>query len=117
MIGRRPLAPGDVVLVQFPFTDLSGSKLRPALIAGRPAGDDLILAFITTRVTAVDPRTTCPLGPGDAEFQMIGLKAPSAIRLERLATLHRSLVQRRLGSIGQQTRQAIARCLRHVFDL
>jgi len=29
---RSPLVRGDVVLVNFPFTDLSGSKLRPALI-------------------------------------------------------------------------------------
>ncbi len=38
---------GDVVLVTFPFSDLSGSKLRPAL-ALHGSGDDGIVAFITS---------------------------------------------------------------------
>jgi mRNA interferase MazF len=115
--GRRSLARGDVVLVRFPFTDLSGSKLRPALIVGRPAGDDFIVAFITTRVATRDPRSAHLLQPSDMEFRTTGLKVPSVIRLERLATLQRSLIQRRLGSIGQRTEQVVARCLRYVFEL
>ena len=37
---------GDVVLIKFPFTDLSGSKLRPAVVLF-DSGNDLIAAFIT----------------------------------------------------------------------
>jgi len=46
---RPALARGDVVLVRFPFTDLSGLKLRPALIVGRVSGDDVVLAFVTSQ--------------------------------------------------------------------
>ena len=42
------LARGDVVLVRFPFTDLSGQKLRPALVVGYPRGEGVILAFVTS---------------------------------------------------------------------
>ena len=39
---------GDVVVVPFPFSDLSTSKRRPALVLADLAGDDLILCQITS---------------------------------------------------------------------
>ncbi len=39
---------GDVVVVPFPFSDLSGSKKRPALVVTQLSGDDVILCQITT---------------------------------------------------------------------
>lgn len=117
MIGGNPLRRGDVVLVRFPFTDLSGATLRPALIVGRSAGTDFIVAFVTTRTTAGDPNAGHLLEPTDPEFGRTGLRAPSLVRLDRLATLNRLLLQRRLGSIGLRTEQAIAGCLRYVFQL
>jgi mRNA interferase MazF len=121
-VGRSPLSRGDVVLVQFPFTDLSGAKLRPAVIVGRVAGDDVILAFMTSRLAGAargvthDPATHS-LDPYDPELARSGLKGPALIRLDKVATLHRRLVQRRLGHIGPRTEQAIARALRYVFEL
>lgn len=39
---------GDVVVVSFPFSDMSGSKKRPALVVAQLHGDDVILCQITT---------------------------------------------------------------------
>ena len=48
----KPLHHGDVVLVPFPFADLSGRKVRPAVIVSTdPQGPELILAFITSVLT------------------------------------------------------------------
>lgn len=107
----------DVVLVSFPFTDLSGQKLRPALVVGRPLGDDVVLAFITSRGEAVVPQAEHVLTPGDPEFASTGLKVTSRLRVNKLATLHRALVRRRLGHIGPRTRRAADRALRYVLEL
>jgi mRNA interferase MazF len=106
-----------VVLVVFPFTDLSGHKLRPALIVGRPSGEDLILAFLSSRESTTDPQADYVLGPGDPEFSTTGLKSQSVVRLNRIATLHRQLIRRRLGHIGPRTQGAVVRGLRYVFEL
>jgi len=107
----------DVVLVTFPFTDLSSRTLRPALIVSRPLGEDVILAFITSRAGVDVAPAEVVLAPRDAEFDGTGLKAASRVRLNKIATLHRALVRRRLGRIGPRTRRAVARSLRRVFEL
>lgn len=117
MIPGTALARGDVVLVHFPFTDLSGQKLRPALVIAYPRGEDVILAFVTSKPGNQDPQAEHRLDPADPEFRATGLKISSAIRLDKLATLHRSLVQRRLGYLGPQSERAVVRGLRYVFGI
>ena len=55
-----PYRQGDIVLVSFPFTDLSSSKRRPALVLSpdsfNAAGEDLVLAAVTSHITD-DPNT------------------------------------------------------------
>ena len=121
MTHTRPLRRGDVVLVSFPFTDLSGRKVRPALIVGRPSGSDLIVAFITSQFPS---GTTAPVSQAeylldltDPEFPITGLKSSSVVRLDKLATLDRRIVHRRLGRVGVGTAHGIATCLRYVFEL
>ncbi len=91
MSQRLSLLRGDLVLVQFPFTDLSAQKLRPALIVGRVTGDDVIVAFISSRISRCDPRAEHVLDPTENEFRATGLKGRSLIRLNKVATLHRAL--------------------------
>lgn len=40
---------GDVVVLPFPFSDLTLSKRRPALVVAAPGGDDLILCQVTSQ--------------------------------------------------------------------
>ncbi len=117
MTAGRTLMRGDVVLINFPFTDLSSARVRPALIVGRATGDDLILAFVTSRTAGAGPRTTCLLRPGDPEFAQTGLTIDSLVRLDRLATLHRHLVMRRLGRIGPSTTDIVDDALRYALVL
>jgi mRNA interferase MazF len=84
---------GDIVLARFPFTDLSGGKLRPALIVSRDnSGPDLILAFITSKTQVVNANVL-QLSPSKAN----GLKTDSVVRFDKLATLEASIVVGKLG--------------------
>lgn len=119
MTGLRPLARNDVVLLSFPFTDLSGTRVRPGLVVGRVSGHDLIVAFITSRVGSTNGRDALAehsLNPSAPEFPATGLKTDSIIRLDKLATLSRRLVRRRIGRVGEGTAAAVGRCLRYVFE-
>jgi mRNA interferase MazF len=77
------LGQGDVVLVPFPFADLTGQKMRPAVVvSGNPQGFELIVAFITSVLTNRSPRgAEVELPQSDPEFRVKGLKVDSLIRL------------------------------------
>jgi mRNA interferase MazF len=79
--------------------------------------EDVILAFISSRMASAVSPAAHLLDTSDSEFASTGLKLPSVIRLDKLATLHRNMLRRRLGCIGPSTDESVARCLRYVFDL
>ena len=83
---------GDIVLIVFPFTDLSGNKLRPALIQAVTT-DDLTVLFITTQLKWLEA-TDIMLLPDNNN----GIKKQSLVRTSKIATLDKTLVKGRLGS-------------------
>jgi len=92
---------GDIVLIPFPFTDLSGSKNRPALIL--VSGDmDVTLAFISTQLKWKED-TDILLKPTKEN----GLKTESIIRLSKLATIDKELAIGKLGRIDNKTRKQV----------
>lgn len=86
---------GAVVVVPFPFSDLSQSKRRPALVVANLAGDDVILCQITSQ--AVKDLYAIPLD--DSDFANGTLQRPSNIRPNRLFTADSNIVQYQVGSI------------------
>lgn len=99
---------GDIVIATFPFTNLSGSKRRPALVLATIIPNaDSILAFISSVMPTVVNSYELPLIPADADFAQTGLKIPSILRLNKLATLERPLVTRRIGKLSKQRLQAV----------
>lgn len=94
---------GDVVVVPFPFSDLTEAKRRPALVVADLTGEDLILCQITSQATR--DQYALPLEPQD--FRMGGLRHSSAIRPNRLFTADQSLVLYKAGGLGQQKMDAV----------
>ncbi|REA58889.1 type II toxin-antitoxin system PemK/MazF family toxin [Dyadobacter luteus] len=88
------MAKGDIVLLSFPFTDLSGSKLRPAIILTETALD-ITACFITSQ-TGWQEATDILLSPNTTN----GLKKVSLVRTNKIATLDRSLVRGLLGKLS-----------------
>jgi mRNA interferase MazF len=86
---------GDVVVVPFPFSDLSNAKRRPALVLAGLEGDDLILCQITSQ--AIRDQYAVPLQ--DDDFDKGGLQRPSNVRPNRLFTADSQIVLYRVGSL------------------
>ena len=99
---------GQIVLVEFPFSDLSRSKYRPVLLL-RPASRryaDWVVCMISSRLHQLDPGIDQVLGPDDPDFAASGLKVTSLIRLSRLAVIAETQMVGLLGTIsGQRLRQ------------
>ncbi len=99
--GPRPINRGDVVLVHFPFTDLSATKRRPAVVLwADTAQTDFLLAFISSRDTGSIGPGELFVAPAHSEFTQTGLSVPSKIRATKLASLSRSPLARWLGRLG-----------------
>ena len=97
---------GAVVLINFPFTDGSSAKKRPALVLLDAGDNDLLLARITTQFS--DSPFDCELN----EWAKAGLKAPSFVRLHKLATMEKKLVEKEFGMITAADFQCVLETLR-----
>ena len=112
------LSRGDVVLTPFPFTDLKGSSVRPALIVSQGViGQDVILAGISSVVRGGVSPTDFLADAAHPEFPLTGLRVTSVIRLHRLTAVMASILIRRLGRVGPQMQSDIDRRLRVVLGL
>lgn len=103
---------GDIVLAAFPYTDLFIQKRRPALVLNENTDQgDVILAFISSQIPTNPPAASLLLEVSDPEFLQTGLKVNSMIRLDKLATIERHLITRRLGQLPDGRRQELEQAL------
>jgi mRNA interferase MazF len=102
---------GDLVLVPFPFTDLTGSKLRPALIL-TVTYKDVIVAFITTQLK-LQKATDIELSPSLKN----GLKKDSVLLLDKIATLEKNLVVGKLGELSVSKLAIVDNNLLKIFQI
>jgi mRNA interferase MazF len=84
---------GAIVLTDFPFTDLTAAKRRPALVisTGNDRRTDVVVAYITS-VLRSEPDAV-PIAPTPAT----GLKVPSLVRFDKIATISKGIIAGRLG--------------------
>lgn len=108
-----------VVLVPFPFDDLTATKVRPAICLTdeiKPHGH-IVLAFITSQVSANASATDFVVDKSDADFSVTGLKVSSTIRLHRLMTVAKSVIRRELGELSKTQQTEVEKRLRKLFNL
>lgn len=99
---------GDILLIAFPFSD-GGTKRRPALVLVDTDDADVILA----RVTSAQAQTSFDIVLHD--WQAAGLLLPSVVRVDKIATIEKSLVERRLGHLTIADMAAVATICKNVF--
>ncbi|MGB3777815.1 MAG: type II toxin-antitoxin system PemK/MazF family toxin [Tunicatimonas sp.] len=101
---------GDIVLLEFPFTDGQRSKKRPALMLLDTQDGDMIVCRITSKLhhTAFDFVIQ--------EWQAAGLKLPSVVRVHKIATLERGMVLTKFGTINEQDKKSIQQIFRGLLS-
>jgi mRNA interferase MazF len=109
--------PGDVVLIPFPFTDLSTVKQRPAIILSSADFNlhhqDAICAAITSHVPEV--LTSDEYLLSDEEQREAGLPKPSIIKVGKLVTLDQRLIRKQLGRIPPAGQEQLIQIVMDIF--
>ncbi|MEK7200516.1 MAG: type II toxin-antitoxin system PemK/MazF family toxin [Patescibacteria group bacterium] len=104
---------GKIVLIPFPFTDLSGSKVRPAIIlSNNKKGEDCLVAFISS------------LGIKRSEFDVSvklslknGLKIDSVVKVDKIATLEKKIILGEIGILESEYVTKIDEKLKKLFSI
>lgn len=102
---------GDILLIRFPFTDLSGSKLRPAVVLFSTESY-ITVCFITTQL-GWEESTDIVLIPTPEN----GLKRVSLLRTGKIACLDRTLAKGVLGKLSDIDLQSLNRNLKILLNL
>ena len=110
------MTPFDVVLVPFPFTDLSRTKQRPCLIlaATKPEGlnEHYVIAMMTSRLRGLSFVSDVVL----QEWKDTGLPKPTLVRLAKVVTIERKLIRRKIGRLRASDQKAVKESFRSLFS-
>ncbi|ADI75114.1 conserved hypothetical protein (plasmid) [Methanohalobium evestigatum Z-7303] len=102
---------GDVVVLPFPFSDMSNSKKRPALVLANLQGEDIILCMITSAVKIDNYSITL----NDNDFEYGTLRKNSNIRPNRIFTADKSLILYKVGYLKNDKTDEVEKKLVNIF--
>lgn len=105
------LTVGDIVIVAFPFSDLTGQKLRPAFVLAKAEFDNFILCQITSK--AYSSKKAIKLTPSD--FIQGKLPILSFIRPDKLFTADSSIIKKIQGRLSSKKRHAVLAVVQRMF--
>ncbi len=113
---------GDIILADLPYSDRTGSKIRPALVVQNDRNntrlDDVILAMITrTTSRSTKELTQLLIDVTTPSGHATGLLHTSTVKCEHLITLHRSFVQRVVGRLPDPLMNQADDCLKASLGL
>jgi mRNA interferase MazF len=98
---------GDIVVIPFPFSDLSGNKRRPALVLSDLSGDDIILCQITSQHT----KDIYSVSINSADFLSGSLPIASNVRPTRVFTADKNIIIRKVGSLKATVTSRVSKVL------
>jgi len=102
---------GDIVLIQFPHTDMRGVSRRPALILYDSGDQDVIVARITSQEQSDKADFKIP------DWGKCGLLDQSYVRLGKLATIDKYCITRKLGNLGNNEMRKLKSIMKEMFSL
>ena len=105
---------GEVIIIPFPFSDLSSSKLRPALVLADLAGEDIVLCQITSQKS---PKDAFAIPIDTADFATGALVSAGNIRPSRLFTADKNLIVKSVGTIQSTLYQKVVEAITKMIEL
>lgn len=111
---------GDIILVKFPFTDLTSVKVRPALVISsnkyNSVSNDALFMLITSKTSNCFMEDLL-IDSTHPEFTATGLKKASLFKIDRIVILSKSIAARKIGCAGPQILNEICLRLKKVLDI
>ena len=102
----------DIVLVRYPFSDLSGAKVRPAVVVSAPhVSQDIFIVPLTSKTVSL-MADEFPL----VDWTEAGLNVPTAVK-RGLYTIHQDLVVKAVGRLSHRDADRLQRSLREWMGL
>jgi mRNA interferase MazF len=112
---------GDVVMVDFPFTDSGQSKVRPALVVQNDRDNQKIRKTVIAMITGNLRRRGDPshlyVDPNDPDGSSSGLSFPSLVSCNNLFTVEQDSIQQVIGHLSDVLQQRLNDCLKAALDL
>ena len=93
----------DIVLVPFPFTDLSTVKKRPVLVMSKTADNKLSEDLVTCAITSKNRKFSYSLIIDNENIEKGSLPVQSVILISKLFTIERGLVVNQIGKLDEET--------------
>ena len=91
------LMKGDIVVIPFPFSDLSKCKRRPALVVAKPFGEDVLLAQITSQ----DNMKNYSIDVNISDFFSGSLPIESFVKVNRLFSADIGIIKYKVGKLNK----------------
>jgi len=103
---------GDIVVLPFPFSNLKGSKRRPALVLADCGGNDLILCQITSQ--NVKDNFAVSIAPNDTYGKLL---TDSNVRPNKLFTIEKSVILYKIGTLNNNKLAKVSDKISTIFRL
>lgn len=110
---------GQVVVVEVPFSDFSGTKRRPALVISADTFHRTLPDMIACPISSQARFYRRP-GPGDCplgDWRPVGLRHPSTARLSKLLAIDKAIIRKTLGVLSADDLAKVEKGIRNVFGL
>jgi mRNA interferase MazF len=112
---------GDIVLVQLPFTDIPGNKVRPALVIQNDHDNQrlrkTVVAVITSNLRRLNDPSHLLINPAHPDGASSGLSAPSLVSCNNLSTVEQAHVVRTMGHRSVILLARLDGCLRSALEI
>ena len=89
---------GDVVVIEFPFSNLKSAKRRPVIIIKVPKGEDIIVA----QITGDSYENSAEISIRKEDFKQGSLKRDSYVRIDKIASIEKILIKYKAGTLKQE---------------